>query len=233
MTTASHALRQLIHLWPDLTDALGAPTTHSWPPVELKGYLNAMERLDSVEAAALRALERDPAQLGARPVPVSLRVHDTMRLVEATLAECATIVASGCQIEPIPLPGSDWPAHDRARRTATSRADLADRRRWHYRGRTPSARYTALWLLARVEGRPGPFRPLTPAQHAHIKAVSTGALRRIETALDLVDQTRDLTAAHPCPCGGTIRIHGGAGTTPVAHCQQCGAIWSENGVVAA
>ncbi|MFF5421824.1 hypothetical protein [Streptomyces misionensis] len=228
---ASDALRQLIHLWPDLTDALGAPTTHSWPPVELKGYLNAMERLDSVEAAALRALERDPAQLGARPVPVSLRVHDTMRLVEATLAECATIVASGCQIEPIPLPGNDWPAADRARRTAAARADLADRRRWHYRGRTPGARYTALWLLARVEGRPGPFRPLTPPQHAHVKAVAAGALRRIETTLDLTHQTQ--TINHPCQCGGTITIRGGAGDQPTGHCGTCGARWTENGVVAA
>ncbi|MFD9047652.1 hypothetical protein [Streptomyces zaomyceticus] len=233
-TTASTHLRQLINLWPDLTDALGAPTQHSWPPVELKGYLNAMERLDSVEAAALRALERDPNQIGARPVPLSLRVHDTMRIVEAALAECADAVAAVSQIEPITFPSKDWPTADRARRHAAARADLADPKRWRFRGRTPNGQYTALWLLARIEARPGPFRTLTEQQHRHIRLVSAGALHRIEQTLDLVDIRRDLTAEHPCQCGGMIEVYGGAGARPVARCKGCGAIWSEEtGVVAA
>ncbi|MGA4941755.1 hypothetical protein [Streptomyces cinereoruber] len=232
-TTASTPLRQLITLWPDLTDALSAPTQYAWPPVELKGYLNAVERLDSVEAAALRALERSPDQIGARPVPLSLRVHDTMRAVEAALAECADVTAAACQIEPITFPGKDWPAADRQRRHAAARADLADPRRWRFRGRTPGARYTALWLLARVEHRPGPFRALTEQQHRHIRLVAAGALARVEQALDLTAGCRELTAAHPCPCGGTIEVYGGGGAQPVARCQGCRAIWSEQGVIAA
>ncbi|MFF7851897.1 hypothetical protein ACFZDF_30560 [Streptomyces sp. NPDC007910] len=232
-TTASTPLRQLITLWPDLTDALGDRTQHAWPPPQLRDYLSGLDRHDASEAAALRALERSPDQIGTRPVPISIPVHQTRRTVEAALAECADVIASVSQIEPITFPGKDWPAADRARRYAAARADLADPRRWRYRGKTPGARYTALWLLARVEHRPGPFRTLTEQQHRHIRLVATGALQRVEQTLDLTAGRRELTAAHPCPCGGTIEVYGGAGAQPVARCKGCGAIWSEAGVVAA
>jgi hypothetical protein len=233
MTNTATTLRTLINLWPDLRAALGDRPIHGAFGLGLRGYLATLDQHDAVEAAALRAQERDPAQLGARPVPVSLRVYDTMRAIEAALAACAEVIASSVQTEPIPLPGAEWPAADRARRTAASRADLADPRRWRFRGRTPSAPHTALWLLARAEGRPGPFRTITEQQERYIGSIARGALKRMEAVLDVADGRRELGAGHACPCGGTIEVYGGAGATPCARCKKCGALWTERGIVAA
>ncbi|MGW1546632.1 hypothetical protein [Streptomyces sp. NPDC002346] len=232
MTAAAH-LRTIATTWTDLADALGAPPTIGAFGIGLRGYLAALEQHDPSEAAAIRALERDPAQLGERPVPLRLPVYDTMRAIEAALAECADAIAAEAQIEPIPFAGSDWPAADRDRRNARARADLADPRRWRYRGNTPRAPYTTLWLLARVERRPGPFRTLTEAQHRYIANVARGAVNRMESVLDLADGRKELGDDHPCACGGTIEVYGGAGATPCARCKQCGALWTEGGVIAA
>lgn len=232
MTTSTN-LRTIALAWTDLRDALGAPTQHSWPPVTLAGYLTALHQLDADEAAALRALERDPSQIGTRPVPISLRVYDTMRTIEAALAECADQIAAEVQREPVPFAPKDWKPADRARRDAHARADLADPKRWRFRGNTPPAPYTALWLLARVERRPGPFRTLSEAHERHIGNVAREAAARIEAVLDLADQERELTSEHTCACGGTIKVYGGGGATPCANCQACGALWTEQGVIAA
>ncbi|MDT9688174.1 hypothetical protein Q5762_07360 [Streptomyces sp. P9(2023)] len=231
-TTSSH-LRRLINLWPDLHDALGGRTTIGAFGLGLRGYLQALQQHDATEAAALRALERSPDQIGARPVPISIPIFGTMRAVEAALAECADAIAAEAQIEPISFPGNDWPAHDRDRRHAAAVADLADPKRWRFRGNTPGARYTALWLLARIEHRPGPFRPLTETQRRHIHNVAVGAVARIESALDLADGQRELSSEHTCQCGGRIVVRGGNGADPSANCRSCGAIWSEAGIVAA
>lgn len=235
MTTTATTLRSLITLWPDLHAALGDRPIHGAYGLGLRGYLAAIEQHDPTEAAALRADERDPAQLGTRPVPLNLSIYDTMRAIEGALAHCAEVTAAAVQIEPIPLPGRDWPAADRARRTATSRADLADRRRWRYgRVSTPPATYTALWLLARIEQRPGPFRKLDAAQAQHIGAVARGALARAEATLDTADDRHtELGPQHHCQCGGAIEVWGGGGATPCAHCTGCGALWTETGVIAA
>lgn len=232
MTTSQH-LRTIATTWTDLADALGAPTIIGAFGLGLRGYLTALDPRDLDEATALRALERDPAQIGQRPVPISLKVYDTMRAVEAALAECADAIAAVAQIEPTPFASKDWPAADRARRDHRARADLADPRRWRFRGNCPPAPYTALWLLARIERRPGPFRTLTEAQQRHIGNVARGSVARMEAVLDLARGTRDLSNAHTCACGGTIEVYGGAGDTPVARCKGCGALWSEQGVVAA
>lgn len=235
ITTTATTLRALITLWPDLHAALGDRPIHGAYGLGLRGYLAAIEHHDPVEASALRAEERDPAQLGTRPVPLNLAIYDTMRAIEAALAHCAEVTAAAVQIEPIPLPGRDWPAADRVRRTAASRADLADRRRWRYgRASTPPATYTALWLLARVEARPGPFRTLTAAQAQHIGGVARGALARAEATLDTADDRRtELGPQHHCQCGGPIEVWGGGGATPCARCTGCGALWTETGVIAA
>ncbi|MFC8583318.1 hypothetical protein ACFUGD_01895 [Streptomyces sp. NPDC057217] len=242
-TTTAHQLQQIARHWPDLTDALSAPTQHSWPPVELKGYLTAMDRMDSVEAAALRALERSPDQLGARPVPISLRVHDTMRLVENVLLDTADRLARTVQRAPMQPPAPARAAvartradrvfwEDRARRAEAAQKDADDPRRWRETtGRT--AIRAALWLSARAAGMAGPFRPLAEHEHRHLATVAAGTLQRVEAVLDLADIRRELTAAHPCQCGGRIEVYGGAGAQPVARCKGCGAIWSEAGVVAA
>ncbi|MFC8277208.1 hypothetical protein ACFUJR_32695 [Streptomyces sp. NPDC057271] len=243
-------LRTIARMWPDLVDALGAPTQHSWPPVELRGYLAAMERLDAEEtearrhqAAHLRTLERSPDQIGTRPVPINITVHDTMRTVEAALLDTADRIARSVQRTPMQPPAPARAAYartradrvyweDRARRAEAARKDADDTRRWrHDTGRT--AVRAALWLSGRVEGTSGPFRPLSDTEHRHVALVAAGALARVETALDLADGRRELSGTHTCPCGGTIEVYGGAGAAPVARCKGCGAIWSERGVVAA
>ncbi|MEU8760675.1 hypothetical protein [Streptomyces sp. NPDC048659] len=245
--TTAQQLQQIARLWPELQDALAAPTQHSWPPVELRGYLQAMERLDIDDPAAYntarRALERSPEQLGTRPVPLNLRVHDTMRAVEAVLLDTADQLARAIQRAPMQPPAPARAAYartrgerlaweDRARRIRAARADACDPRRWQpQQGRT--AVRAALWLSGRSAGRSGPFRPLSADQHRHLDRVAAGALARVEGVLDLADGKRELAATHPCACGGTITVHGGAGTQPVAQCGACGALWHEGGVVAA
>ncbi|MFF9844636.1 hypothetical protein [Streptomyces sp. NPDC013740] len=210
MTTTAQQLQTIATLWPSLDIALGDRTQHAWPPPSLRGYLDALSHHDPTDAAALRALERSPDQLGARPVPISLPVLDTMRTVEAVLHETADQIASANQFGSSPHP-----------------------HRWHYTGRRPGAAWTALWLSARASGVFWPGRALTEPQARHLGHVAREALHRVETALDLATGTRELAAEHTCPCGGRIVITGGAGDQPTARCRQCGAIWTERGVVAA
>ncbi|MFF9197318.1 hypothetical protein ACF09L_19130 [Streptomyces sp. NPDC014779] len=211
MNTTATQLQTIARLWPDLTEALGQPATVASFGLGLRGYLAALEQHDIAEAAALRALERSPDQLGTRPVPVNLRIMDTMRAVEAALHETATQIAAANQ-------------HD----MRTSHPH-----RWHYTGQPRGAAWTALWLAARAEGVFWPGRALTEPQQRHLRHVATESLRRVETALDLAHGTRELAPEHACACGGRILISGGAGNQPVARCRQCGAWWTEGGVVAA
>ncbi|MGW6418826.1 hypothetical protein [Streptomyces sp. NPDC055055] len=212
MTTTTYQLQQVARLWPDLTTALGTPATVAGFGLGLRGYLAAVEQYDIAEAAALRALERNPEQLGARPVPISLRVHDTMRIVEAALHETADQIASANQY------------HD----VRTSHPH-----RWRYTGRRPGAVHTALWLSARAAGVFWPGRALNEPQEKHLRHVAAEALHRVETALDLATASHELAPEHTCPCGGRIIVRGGAGDQPTANCRGCGAIWTEGGVVAA
>ncbi|MFH8717265.1 hypothetical protein [Streptomyces zaomyceticus] len=245
--TTAHQLQQIARLWPDLHDALGDRTQHAWPPPQLRDYIAGLERdaLDDPAAynAARRGLERSPDQLGTRPIPISLRVHDTMRTVEAALLDTADRIARSVQRPPQQPPA---PAHaatartrgerlvweDRARRLDAARRDACDPRRWQpQHGRT--AIRAALWLSGRASGSSGPFRPLSAVEEQHLARVAAGALARVESVLDLADHRRELTAEHPCQCGGTIEVYGGAGARPVARCKGCGALWSEGGVIAA
>ena len=209
--TTATTLRTIARTWPDLHAALGDRPIHGAFGLGLRGYLAALEQYDATEAAALRALERNPDQLGTRPVPIDLRIHDTMRAIEAALHETATQIAATNQLG----------------------AHTSHPHRWNFTGQPRGAVWTAVWLCARVEGVFWPGRPLTEEQHRHVAHVATGALDRIEQALDLADGRRELSSAHQCPCGGTIEVYGGAGAAPVARCQRCGALWSEAGVVAA
>lgn len=245
MTTTATAtqLQTIATLWPDLHDALGTPATIAGFGLGLRGYLQALEQYDiaEVQAPHVQRLitthdehqrphyrctecdhvgegrthavsdERNPDQLGTRPVPVNLRIMDTMRAVEAALHETATQIAAANQL-------------------STSRPHP---HRWYFTGRPRGAAWTAVWLSARAEGKFWPGRALTEAQHRHLSHVAAEALRRVETALDLATSTRELGPEHTCQCGGRITIRGGAGNQPTAHCRQCGALWTERGVVAA
>lgn len=242
MSTAAADLRLIATTWPDLNDALGMPAAIGGFGRGLRAYMTLLDETDADAAAELRALERDPAQIGQRPIPIRLQVYATMRTIEAALTGCAAAVAEHVQRPPISMPAPRRAAvartraervawDDHARRVHAAQDDAADPRRWRWTGTPPSAPYTALWLLARIEGRPGPFRPLPDAQHRHVAAVAAEGRRRIEQALDTGAETAQLTA--PCPdCGGTITVHGGAGASPLAHCGQCGGVWTEQGAAA-
>ncbi|TLQ43468.1 hypothetical protein [Streptomyces marianii] len=242
MTTTATHLRTIATLWTDLRDALATPTTPAGFGIGLRGYLATLEEHDLEEARALRALERDPAQIGQRPVPINLHIHDTLHAVEAALIDTADRIARDNQRTPVqPLrPHSGFyatakeariAAEDRARRARLAAADAIHPQRWRFTGRRTGP-YAALWLCARVHGITWPGRALTEQQHQHVASVAAGALLRMETALDLADQRRELTAQHPCQCGGTIEVYGGAGAAPVARCKGCGALWTERGIIA-
>ncbi|MGW2082647.1 hypothetical protein ACWCOW_38070 [Streptomyces sp. NPDC001939] len=236
MTTTATHLRTIALHWEDLHDAAGQSVTVG--AFGLRGYLALLDELDAEQAeyerhqaAHRRSLERDPIQLGDRPVPVRLHILDTMRAIEAALHDTADQIAAAVQRAPMPLAPSSWPAADKERRNALARADAADPRRWRWTGRRRPAPYAALWLLACVEARPGPCRALTEQEAALVEATAAGAAGRVERALDIASQTR--TLAQRCGCGGEIDMHGGEGRPPVAHCAGCGRIWTEAGVVAA
>lgn len=175
--------------------------------------------------------DRDPAQIGQRPVPLRIHILDTMRTVEQALVECADQTAGSIQRPVMGLLPAAYPAADRARRELLVMQDRQDPRRWSWTGGRPTAPYAALWLLARVQAAPGPFRPLTVLQLDHITAVARTAADRIEQALDIAAQRKTLERRHDC--GGRIDVHGGEGRPPLAHCTGCGRIWTEGGVIAA
>jgi hypothetical protein len=100
--TAAEHLQICIHHWRDLRDALGGRSAPAWPPAgRMTDYLRALDQADAEQleyerhrALALRTLERDPAQIGERPIPIRLPIHETMRIVTAALVECADQIAA-------------------------------------------------------------------------------------------------------------------------------------------
>lgn len=239
MTTTAAHLRTIALRWTDLHEALATTGTSTWPPAgRMSDYLNALDQADEelAEAARWQAaynrqfLDRDPTQIGATRPPLRIAILDTMRTVEIALTATGDQVAAAVQRSPMPFAPRSWPAADRARRDQLARADACDPRRWRYGGRH-TAPHTALWLLARVQGRPGPFRPLPEREHRLIANVAQEACERVERALDIAG--RKATVAHPCPdCGGRIDMHGGAGAEPVARCTECGHVWTGQAAVA-
>ncbi|MET8297423.1 hypothetical protein ABZW02_25695 [Streptomyces sp. NPDC005180] len=230
MTThpaATHLIR-IATLWPHLDDALDQPRA-AWYGVGLQAHLAQLDRADAEEAAALRALERDPQQIGETPAPLSLRVLDTARLVETTLLHLADTLAPQITRAAISHAPADWEARgwapaDRAHRDAAADREQADPRRWRYVG-LRTAEYAAEWLHARVIGEDGPFRPLTAAQLHCVEQVAAGCADRIAAVLDLT--VREETAARPCPdCAGRLVVTTGAGRAPAARCEGCARGWT-------
>ena len=238
-TTAAHLITCALH-WRDLQDALGGRSTPTWPPAgRMADHIRNLDQADAEQleeelarALELRTLERNPAQIGERPIPIRLPIHETMRIVHEQLVECADAIAGSVQRPVMGLLPAGYPEADRRRRELLVMQDRRDPRRWSWTKVRPDAPYAALWLLARVQGAPGPFRPLTPLQRDHIDRVAREAARRVEEALDIAAQRRTLEQPHD-GCSGRIDVHGGEGRPPVAHCRGCGRIWSEGEVVAA
>lgn len=185
--------------------------------------------------------DRDPAQLGERPILISVRAHDTRVAAEAALHHLATDIAKTNQHAVLTgaRPHIGFHTTERARRiaeqdatmrNANARADAEHPQRWHFDAR-PDAIRAALWLRSRLLDHRAPCEPLTDEQRQRIEKVTAGALARVEGVLDRADVPQKL--ARPCPCGGIIEVHGGAGSTPCARCTGCGALWTEAGVIAA
>lgn len=245
MTNAASDLRTIATTWADMNEALGMPAQIGGFGRGLRNYLALADALDAEEVeaighqrAARRFLEQDAHLLGQRPIPIRLHVYEVMRTVEAALVEVADQTAAVVQRPSMSYAPRSWPANDRARRDQLAHADVTDSRRWKYTG-TRTAPYAALWLLGRVQGQPGPFRPLAEAQQQHIAAVAAGARHRIEQALDTGAEEAELVATCPrmihqvFPCGGKLTVYGGAGASPLANCNRCGGIWTEEGAIAA
>lgn len=236
--TAARHLHTCITHWPDLQDALGAPSKIASFGVGLRAYLAALDRADEQHAQTerqraleLRLLERDPTQVGERPTPLRIAILDTMQAIHADLLECADATAEHVQRAPMGQLPDGYPEKDRARRAVLAMKDRHDPRRWKWTGPRPTAPYTALWLLGRLQGAPGPFETLTARHTDDIASVARSAAERIERALDISVERRTLEQRHDC--GGRIDVHGGEGRPPLAHCRGCGRIWTESGVVAA
>jgi hypothetical protein len=119
---------------------------------------------------------------------------------------------------------SHWLPADRELRARLVAEDSADPRRWRY-GQHRTAVYAAVWLLCRVERRPGPFLALGGAQQQRLDKVARTAHDRIAQVLNAV-RTAQLTA-WPCPlCDSPIGMSSGDGAAPVAVCFGCRQEWT-------
>lgn len=233
-TTAAHLWTVARH-WRDLADTLTTGAT-TWPPAgRITDHLASLhddEAEARQQAAALRALERSPDQIGEMRAPIRLHVLDIMQTVRADLLECADQTAAAVQKPVLRSLPKGFPESVRARHELLVMKDRRDPRRWRWAGIRPDAPYTALWLLARVQGAGGPFEPLNARQRDHVAAVARTACGRVERALDLVGQRRTLAEPHD-GCGGRIDVYGGEGQAPTAHCRGCGRVWTAADTVAA
>ncbi|MER5882695.1 hypothetical protein ABT160_02585 [Streptomyces sp. NPDC001941] len=235
MTTARAALHVLTLRWTDLTDTLGAPNSGAWYGTGIRSLLadtrDADEQLLAERAAAdLRALERDPAQIGARPIPLRLDIHTAMITITETMRYAADVVASSVQRAPMTAAPAGLPltAGEQARRRELAAADVRDPRRWPIGTTTRSLESAVGWLEARVEGQSGPFRPLGPGDHTAICDATRQAIWLAEQALDRGVHAA-LTLARPCPrCGGQVTMRGSR-----AACGGCRAAWTTGEAVAA
>lgn len=201
--TAAADLRTIITTWPALADALTTQTGATWPPAGRMSTHLADLGLDDVPQRAAR----DGSGTREAPAPCRIDILDTMTAVHQQLLDCTDAVAEVVQRPP----------------AGTELAQMRDRAhpaRWHWTGRRPDAPYAALWLLGRVQGAPGPFRPLTDRTTALIETTAADARNTIERALHLTRQARPID--HPCACGGVIHLYGGDGALPHLICAGCG-----------
>ncbi|MFB8035897.1 hypothetical protein ACFC5Z_23700 [Streptomyces sp. NPDC056004] len=201
--TAAHDLHAIITTWPSLTDALTTQTGDTWPPA---GRMTTHIRDRGLDDTPQRGA-RDGSGTGESPAPCRIDILDTMQAVHEQLLDCADAVAEVVQLDPA---GNEL---DRLR-------SARDPRRWRFTGRRPEPQYVALWLFGRIQGAPGPFRPLPGRTRLLIEETARDGLSRVERALQL---TRLTTAVDtPCSCGGRILLHGGDGGLPHLICSACG-----------
>ncbi|MEV8124086.1 hypothetical protein AB0P07_08225 [Streptomyces sp. NPDC085944] len=127
--------------------------------------------------------DRDPQQLGERPVPIRLHVADASRAIEVALCTLADRIAVRDAYDP-----ADWHGRDRAERTA------------------PNA---AKWLIGRL--RDEPCCPTHDAEQQQIARHAREAADRLDRVVGL--RRSSAVLGMPCPgCGGDLVAHtdGGA-----------------------
>ncbi|MFB7285466.1 hypothetical protein [Actinacidiphila glaucinigra] len=174
--------------------------------------------------------DRDPAQLGARPVPIRLSIIDTSITIREALIACAEYTAELVQRQPILPPAPRRAAvartraerlawKDHARRIDAAMRDRNDPRRWRFQaGGHPTAPDAALWLLARLVGDPGPFTALTPAHRGHIATVARENARLLRVAIR-DERTHRVLDGMACPgCKGELVFHQGGGEPDIVSC---------------
>ncbi|RPK74481.1 hypothetical protein [Streptomyces sp. ADI95-17] len=135
--------------------------------------------------------DRDPAQLGERPVPVRLHIVDACRAIEIALVALADSIAARDAADP-----ADWYRADREQRTA------------------PAA---ARWLLTRL-GDDGACCPTHDTDRARITEYAREAAARLDRVLGIGRRSVQLPGV-PCPwCGGDLVMHSEAGTVMSVTC---------------
>ncbi|AAR29709.1 hypothetical protein VWBp19 [Streptomyces phage VWB] len=135
--------------------------------------------------------DRDPAQLGDRPVPIRLHVADACRAIEVALCSLADSLGI-----PDALDYADWYGRDREQRTA------------------PTA---ARWLLARYGTGPA-VSALHKAERLRIDGYAREAAARLDRVLG-TGRAASPMPGRPCPwCGGELVLHTEAGTVVSVTC---------------
>ncbi|MZF56917.1 hypothetical protein GTX53_24315 [Streptomyces sp. SID5594] len=144
--------------------------------------------------------DRDPAQLGERPVPLRLHVVDACRAIEIALCAVADQLAARDTQD-----GADW---------YSDPYNPADWTAGRPEGRTALA--AARWLLGRLDA--GPCCPTHYAEQATIAEYARTAAERIDRVLGTGRVSRVLPSM-PCPwCQGELVIHTEAGTVLAVTC---------------
>jgi hypothetical protein len=229
--TAAH-LQYVIDSWDHLTDMLTTRHGSTWPPA--MGITHVLDGTADPDTAADEAAARADARLAERadsgytlgesPAPIRLLVVDVMRAVETALVYETDVLAQEVQRPVMAAAPSHWLPADREMRARLVAEDSADPRRWRY-GQHRTAVYAAVWLLCRIERRPGPFLALSGVQQQRLARVARTAHDRIAQVLDAV-RTAQLTA-WPCPlCDSPIGMSSGDGAAPVAVCFGCRQEWT-------
>lgn len=206
--TPGDHLRHITTHYPALRAQLTTHGPDTWPPRESKTFVDDAEDPDDLAAqlaiaddAAAERAERTPDALGERPVPIRLAVLDTIRDLDETLIGCADVIAAAVQRPVTGMPRGDlagWTMANVDYRARLARQDRTDPRRWHYgAGTCPDAATAATWLLTRIEGRPGPCRPLTDREARYIGHAAVAARARLDRALGIA--AREDPGHRPCP----------------------------------
>jgi hypothetical protein len=147
--------------------------------------------------------DRDPAQLGERPVPIRLHVADACRAIELALCGLADSISARDAVAP-----SDWHTEDLTRRVYPED--------WHDRERTMRTVPTAVrYLLGRLGG---PCCATHDREQARIAAYAREAAARLDRVLG-TGRTAAVMPGRPCPwCGGELVLHTEAGTVMSVTC---------------